>query len=49
VVGNVLVYLDANHVTATFTGTATPVVAPAVLRAMDRVPRGTDPLPGFPP
>ncbi len=40
VVGNVLVYLDANHVTATFTGTAAPVVAPAVLRAMDGFPPG---------
>lgn len=40
VVGNVLVYLDANHVSATFTGTAAPVVAPALLTAMERRPPG---------
>jgi len=40
VVGNVLVYLDANHVSATFTGTAAPVVAPALLRAMEHVTPG---------
>ncbi|GAA4743780.1 SGNH hydrolase domain-containing protein [Actinomycetospora chibensis] len=40
VVGNVLIYLDANHVSATFTGTAAPVVAPALLRAMEHVTPG---------
>lgn len=40
VVGNVLIYLDTNHVSATFGRTAAPFVAPALLHAVERASPG---------
>ncbi|MEJ2886616.1 SGNH hydrolase domain-containing protein [Actinomycetospora aeridis] len=40
VTGNVLIYLDSNHVSATFGGTLAPFVAPALLRAVERTSPG---------
>ena len=40
VIGNVLVHLDTNHVSATFGGTLAPFVTPAVLRAVEQAAPG---------